>query len=209
MEKSEMKTGGIVLTLDEAIKHCKENVQKETQNGNLQCAIEHNQLAVWLSQLEESKAKAAAYDKLMSGEGVTKKEVACLEQGYVKWLQQRIVELELSVMNLEEENARLKAQITWRPVSELPEKDQIVIATYRNGYGKRRRVSAVYVRQYEEEAGDDDELCVEYCEEQDEWYLKEGWYELIDNWDYSLVAIVEGVVDYWMPMPPAPEGERR
>ena len=27
----------------------------------------------------------------------------CLEQGYVKWLQQRIVELELSVMNLEEE----------------------------------------------------------------------------------------------------------
>ena len=46
------------LTLDEAIKHCKENVQKETQNGNLQCAIEHNQLAIWLSQLEESKAKA-------------------------------------------------------------------------------------------------------------------------------------------------------
>lgn len=32
----------------------------------------------------------------------------CLEQGYVKWLQQRIVELELSVMNLEEENARLR-----------------------------------------------------------------------------------------------------
>ena len=32
----------------------------------------------------------------------------CLEQGYVKWLQQRIVELELSVMNLEEEIARLE-----------------------------------------------------------------------------------------------------
>jgi hypothetical protein len=103
------------------------------------------------------------------------------------------------------ENIALKEQLRWRPVSELPEKDQIVIATYRNGYGKRRRVSAVYVRQYEEEAGDDDELCVEYCEEQDEWYLKEGWYELIDNWDYSLAAIVEGVVDYWMPMPPAPD----
>ena len=108
---------------------------------------------------------------------------------------------------LQAENAKLKAQLTWRPASELPEEDQIVIATYRNGYGKRRRVSAVYVRQYEEEAGDDDELCVEYCEEQDEWYLKEGWYELIDNWDYSLVAIVEGVVDHWLPMPPAPEGE--
>ena len=33
----------------------------------------------------------------------------CLEQGYVKWLQQRTVELELSVMSLEEENARMKA----------------------------------------------------------------------------------------------------
>ena len=32
----------------------------------------------------------------------------CLEQGYVKWLQQRTVELELSVMNLEEEIARLR-----------------------------------------------------------------------------------------------------
>lgn len=101
--------------------------------------------------------------------------------------------------------AWLEAQLTWRPVSEKPEKDQIVIATYLNSYGKRRRVRAVYVRQYEEEAGDDDELCVEYCHEKDEWYLKEGWYELIDNWDYSSAAIVEGVVDYWMPMPPAPD----
>jgi len=106
----------------------------------------------------------------------------------------------------EEENARMKDQLTWRPVSEKPEKGQIVIATYLNQCGKRRRVRAVYVRQYEEEAGEDDELCVEYCEEQDEWYLKEGWYELVDNWDiYSSVAIVEGVVDYWMPMPPAPD----
>ncbi len=109
------------------------------------------------------------------------------------------------IRSLQAENAKLKAQLTWRPASELPEEDQIVIATYLNSYGKRRRVRAVYIRQYEEEAGEDDELCVEYCEEQDEWYLKEGWYELIDNWDYSLAAIVEGVVDYWMPMPPAPD----
>jgi hypothetical protein len=64
------------LTLDEAIKHCKENVQKETQNGNLQCAAEHNQLAIWLSQLEESTSKAAAYDRLMSGGKKTLKELA-------------------------------------------------------------------------------------------------------------------------------------
>ena len=118
----------------------------------------------------------------------------------------RMLREKFSILKLE--NAKLKDQLRWRPVSEKPEKDQIVIATYLNCYGKRRRVRAVYIRQYEEEAGEDDELCAEYCEERDEWYLKEGWYELIDNWaDYSSVAIVEGVVDYWMPMPPAPEGE--
>lgn len=78
MDRTKRKTGGSVLTLDEAIKHCKENVQKETQNGNLQCAIEHNQLAIWLSQLEESKAKAEAYDRLMSGGKKTLKEWANL-----------------------------------------------------------------------------------------------------------------------------------
>lgn len=97
----------------------------------------------------------------------------------------------------------LESQLMWNLASELPEKDQIVIATYLNQWGKRRRVRAVYIRQYEEEeSGPDDESCVEYCEEQDEWYIKEGWYELIDNWDtYSSVVIVEGKVDHWLPMP--------
>ena len=100
----------------------------------------------------------------------------------------------------------LESQLTWRPASELPEEDQIVIATYLNSYGKRRRVRAVYVRQYEEESDYDDDSDYEYNEENDTYYLKEGWYELIDNWgDYSSVAIVEGEVDYWMPMPPAPD----
>ena len=133
---------------------------------------------------------------------------------YTRWLEvkanlsdEAIKAFQKIIRNQCDEISALKAQLTWRPASELPEEDQIVIATYLNSYGKRRRVMAVYIRQYEEEAGDDDELCVEYCHEKDEWYLKEGWYELIDNWDYSLVTIVEGVVDYWMPMPPAPEGE--
>ena len=53
--------------------------------------------------------------------------------------------------------AWIESQFTWRPASELPEENQIVIATYLNQFGKRRRVRAVYIRQYEEEAGEDDE----------------------------------------------------
>jgi hypothetical protein len=103
--------------------------------------------------------------------------------------------------------AWLESQLRWRPASEKPEHGKTVLATYLNQYGKRRRVRAVYIGQYEEEEDSDDyDRCVEYCEEKDEYYLKEGWYELIDNWDtYSSVAIVEGAVDYWMPFPPAPD----
>lgn len=92
----------------------------------------------------------------------------------------------------------------WHPASEsLPEKNQQVLATYIDSYGKRKIIRAVYVRYHEEESSyDDDESTYEYCEEDDAYYLKEGWYELIDNWpDYSSVAVCEGEVDYWMQMP--------
>ena len=85
----------------------------------------------------------------------------------------------------------------------LPKKGQQVLATYKNSYGRRVTIIASYVREHEEESGyDDDESTYEYCEEDDAYYLKEGWYELIDNWpDYSSVAVCEGEVDYWMQIP--------
>lgn len=95
-------------------------------------------------------------------------------------------------------------QPIWNSVkTSLPEKNQRVLATYKNSYGRRVTIIASYVREHEEESGyDDDESTYEYCEEDDTYYLKEGWYELIDNWpDYSSVAVFEGEVDYWMPMP--------
>ena len=46
-----------------------------------------------------------------------------------------------------------------------------------------------------------DECNCEYSEEDDEYYLCEGWYEVIKNWDdYSSVA-VEDFVTHWMPLP--------
>ena len=147
---------------------------------------------------------------LRQSEQLAKEEVQSIENSVIDALK-GFVDFEgfnPSEINYLQVVRKIKAQLTWRPASELPGEGQIVIATYLNCYGKRRRVRAVYIRQYEEEAGDDDELCVEYCEERDEWYLKEGWYELVDNWpDYSSIAVHEGEVDYWMPMPPAPEGE--
>lgn len=50
-----------------------------------------------------------------------------------------------------------------------------------------------------------DECNCEYSEEDDEYYLCEGWYEVIKNWDdYNSVA-VEDFVTHWMPIPEPPE----
>lgn len=49
---------------------------------------------------------------------------------------------------------------------------------------------------------------IEYNEDDDEYYLCEGWYEIIKNWDeYNSVAI-DDTVTHWMPLPPPPEKEK-
>lgn len=53
----------------------------------------------------------------------------------------------------------------------------------------------------------DFECCDEYDEEQDDYIVKQGWYESIHNWDdYSVVGI-EDIVTHWMPSPEPPKEE--
>lgn len=55
--------------------------------------------------------------------------------------------------------------------------------------------------------GVDDDCVSEYNEEDDEYYIAEGWYEVIKNWDdYGFVAI-DDTVTHWMPLPEAPKGD--
>ena len=51
--------------------------------------------------------------------------------------------------------------------------------------------------------GDTD--CYDYCEEDDEYYLKEGWYEVIHNWDEYGSIIIGDFVTHWMPLPEPPK----
>ena len=46
-----------------------------------------------------------------------------------------------------------------------------------------------------------DECDCEYSEEDDEYYLCEGWYEVIKNWDDYNSVEVEDLVTHWMPLP--------
>lgn len=70
---------------------------------------------------------------------------------------------------------------------------------------KPRIIRAVYFKQYQIQASGDDGESIEYNEADDTDYIKAGWYERIDNWgDFASVAVCEGIVTHWMPLPAAP-----
>ena len=97
----------------------------------------------------------------------------------------------------------------WVSVNDqMPESRRTVLAYYTNRLGNGRRIRAQYIKAWTVPADDDadpDTECVEYSEQDDTYYLLEGWYECIDNWDeYMSIAVNEGPVTHWMPLPAAP-----
>ena len=90
----------------------------------------------------------------------------------------------------------------WIPCSEkMP--SETVIATVETKTFKHRYVcEAVWIPRWTWKASFDEwEDCSEYNEDDDEYYVLEGWYERVHNWDeYAYVAIDDDVIA-WMSMP--------
>jgi hypothetical protein len=63
-------------------------------------------------------------------------------------------------------------------------------------FAERWKIIAHYV---------DDDCATEYNEIEDEYYLKEGWYEVIKNWDDYNSIVIDDTVTHWMPLPEAPK----
>jgi hypothetical protein len=85
------------------------------------------------------------------------------------------------------------AECQWISVeTKLPE--GVVLVSYQKKYAGNLICKACYFKKHEQETNDDDHY--DYNEEDDTYYIPEGWYECIDNWDdYSSVAI-QGVVTH-------------
>jgi len=88
------------------------------------------------------------------------------------------------------------AQDSWQPIATAPKTGRKVILFYLNRNSLPRTVMARWVT--DEEAAETDGEGVG---------LEAGWYECIDNWDYTEVAIYEGEPTHWMPLPEAPRKE--
>lgn len=88
---------------------------------------------------------------------------------------------------------------------DMPKNGKSVLVTYINCLGNRRRIVSYFVERYSVPANADDDGD-EYCEEDDTYYLIEGWYEQQDNSDdYASIYITEGEVDFWRELPSVKE----
>ena len=56
--------------------------------------------------------------------------------------------------------------------------------------------------------GCDEECPSEYDEEKDEYFLLEGFYEVVKNWDDFSSITIGDFVTHWMPLPEPPKEEK-
>ena len=110
---------------------------------------------------------------------------------------------------LKESQNNLKESVRqdgWIPVTPetLPKAEEKVLVMCRTYSGGRYVCCAFYVPAGMNNEDSDynwDYENLDYFDEQDEFYVREGWYERIHNWDdYGAVGI-EDFVTHWMPLP--------
>ena len=97
--------------------------------------------------------------------------------------------------------------MNWIKVTDqMPEHGETVLVCYTTHHGgKPVIVVGRYFERFKEEARTDEDH-YEYREEDDSYYVVEGWYEQQRNWDdYASIFIHEGAITHWAPLPETPK----
>ena len=114
---------------------------------------------------------------------------------------------------LQQEIEKLRAQLPrWIPVAErMPENAEAVLV---RGYAvNSHKYKATFKGRWiaahsmlADDFGADSDMDLEYDEAEDEYYVPEGWFERIENWDdYTDIAVCDFTITHWMPLPEPPE----
>lgn len=90
----------------------------------------------------------------------------------------------------------------WVLCSERLPEDTVIVTAETKTFKHKYVCEAVWIPRWSKIAEYDNwEDCSEYNEDEDEYYVLEGWYERVHNWDeYSFVGIEDDVIA-WMPLP--------
>jgi hypothetical protein len=98
------------------------------------------------------------------------------------------------------------SDMSWQPIETAPHMKAILIHYQREFNGKTfdTIIKGIYYDKFAIESMDEE---AEYDEETDEYYVPEGWYEMIDNWDEyaSSKLYPEHKPTHWMPLPALPK----
>ena len=112
------------------------------------------------------------------------------------------------IRELEKELEAAKTDTKWISVNErMPDSSELCLlackSTCYNGKTYRYVCDGFYAERWKEEEANDGsgDQAIEYNEDDDEYYLCEGWYERIHNWDDYNSIVISDTVTHWMPLP--------
>ena len=175
------------------------------------CAELHQALAQRADTMEEERLldrSAAALRAALSepadgpaAEGEVAELVAALREEAAAYVQLKTYrKWQLKLARAAELLERQAAPVPVAVAERLPKPNTKVIAHYFNDHGKGRTICAIWVPANSRECTGDDSIS-----EPDAGCWPEGWYEQIENWeDYGWIAVSEGEVAYWQPLPKWP-----
>jgi hypothetical protein len=113
------------------------------------------------------------------------------------------------IAQLEAENKRLKEERRWVSTKEkLPESGKhVLLCCEVKPLGKKYICDGYYASPKSITCVCGDEIDCEYDDKTDEYYLLEGFYEVIKNWEEFSSISISDFVTHWMPLPQPPEKE--